>query len=198
MDKKKKTINRPHIKLLLKIFWSTFKMGLITFGGGLAMISVIHSEFSEKHKLVSSEEISDITAVAQTLPGVIAVNSSVMVAYRIGGNITAVLAGIGAILPSVIILCLVTLFYSSFVDNPYVRGFLRGVSGAVIALFISTLYKLYKKNLADKYAVGLFILAAALIFIFPSLNIIFLIIGGAVAGFILYYLVLKKWNCIND
>ncbi|NLL39073.1 MAG: chromate transporter [Clostridiales bacterium] len=193
-----KNINSAGIKLLLKIFWSTFKMGLVTFGGGLAMISVIHSEFSEKNELVSSEEISDITAVAQSLPGVIAVNSSVMVAYRIGGNSAAILAGIGAILPSVIVLCLVTVFYNFFVDSPYVRGFLRGVSGAVIALFISTLHKLYRKNLADKYAVIFFIIAAALIFIFPSLNVVFLIIGGAAAGFVLYYLVLKKWNSIND
>lgn len=188
----------PDIKLVLKIFWSTFKMGLITFGGGMAMISVIHSEFSEKNHYVSSEEISDITAVAQTLPGVIAVNSSVMTAYRIGGNLTAVVAGIGAILPSVIILCFATVFYNSFVENPYVRGFLRGVSGAVIALFISTLYKLYKKNLADIYAVVLFILAAALIFIFPSLNAAYLILGGAASGFAIYYIILKKWTAGND
>lgn len=188
---------KPDLKLLFTIFSITFKMGLITFGGGLAMISVIHSEFSEKHKFVSSEEVSDITAVAQTLPGIIAVNSSVLVAYRVGGALTAVVAGIGAILPSMIVLCIVTVFYKAFVSNPYVRGFLRGVSGSVIALFISSLYKMYKTNLSDIYSLIFFIVSAALIFIFPSINVIFFIIGGATFGFVLYYLILKKWNPVK-
>lgn len=198
MDKRSKPDKKDYvytrIKLIISVFITTFKIGCITFGGGLAMISVIHSEFCEKKKWVSSSEISDITAVAQTLPGIIAVNASVLSAYRIGGWPTAIAAGLGSILPSMITLCIVTVFYNSFMNNIYVRGFLRGVSGAVIALFISTLYKLYKNNLADIYAVIIFISSAALIFIFPSINVILIIIGGAIIGFIINYLILRKWR----
>jgi chromate transporter len=181
-----------NIKLLLRIFLTTFKIGCITFGGGLAMISVIQNEFAEKRNWVSVSDISDITAVAQTLPGIVALNISVLTAYRVAGTPAAVLAGLGSLLPSFIILSIVTVFYTAFIENPYVRGALRGISGVVVALFVSTLSKLYKANLADRYALVLFFAACALIFLFPSLNIITIIFGGAIAGFMIYYLIPKK------
>lgn len=197
-DRKSAPVKKPDLRLLLEVFWTTFKIGCVTFGGGQAMICVIQSEFSEKRNWVPAEEICDITAAAQTLPGIVALNASVLTAYRLGGTWPAVMAGLGVILPSMITLMIVTVFYSLFVDNPYVRGFLRGISGAVIALFINTLYKLYRTNLADIYAVGFFVVAAALIFIFPALNVIYIILGGALLGFVVYYLILKKRRTVED
>ncbi|NLO48821.1 MAG: chromate transporter [Clostridiales bacterium] len=194
MDNHNNPIKRINVKLYLEIFLITLKIGFITFGGGLAMISVFHLEFSEKRKWVSDTEISDITAAAQTLPGIIALNTSVLTAYRVAGIPAAIFAGIGTLLPSFIVLSIVTVFYSAFIENPYVRGALRGISGVVAALFVSTLNKLYKANLCDRYAVIIFIISCALIFLFPSLNIIYIIIGGALAGFILYFVILKKWR----
>ncbi|MDR0819445.1 MAG: chromate transporter [Oscillospiraceae bacterium] len=179
-------------RLLRTIFFSTFKIGLFTFGGGLAMIPFIQSEFSEKRDWLTSEEIADITAVAQTLPGVMAVNTSVLTCYRVGGPLAAVVGGIGAVLPSFIVLCIVTFFYSSFIENPYVRGALRGVSGAVTAMFINTLRKMRKTNVADWWAFGFFVVAFAVIFIFDSLNVIFVILAGGLLGFAIFWGIMKK------
>lgn len=186
-DKKQKKFIR-----LLLIFLSALKMGAVTFGGGLAMIPVIEHEYCEKRGWVAKDEIGDITAVAQTLPGMIAVNASMLAAYRADGAVAAVVAGIGCVLPSLVILCVVAVFYNAFVTNPYVRGALRGVSGAVIALFIRSLIKMIKSGLVDVYTVVIFVAAAVLIFVFPSLNVIFIILGGGIVGFVLYYVILRR------
>lgn len=180
------------VKELLKIFLITFKIGLVTFGGGMAMLTIISAEFSEKRKWVSEDNIADIAAVAQTLPGVIAVNTSILTGYSIGGTAAALVAGIGCVLPSFLILCIVATFYSALADNPYVRGVLRGVSGAVVALFVSTLFKMSRKSVKDLWGLGLFILAIAIMLVFPSLSVIYIILGGALLGFVLYYLILSR------
>ena len=168
------------------------KIGCVTFGGGLAMIPMIQSEFSEKRDWVTPDDVSDITAVAQTLPGMVAMNASILTGYRVGGTAAAVAAGVGCILPSLVILCLVTVFYAAFMENPIVRGALRGVSGAVVALFVSALFKMSRKNVKDKFGLLIFLLAAAIIFIFPSLNVIYVILGGGLFGFLIYTLLLPR------
>ena len=186
-----KKTQKKFIRLLI-IFLSALKMGAVTFGGGLAMIPVIEHEYCEKRGWVAKDEIGDITAVAQTLPGMIAVNASMLAAYRADGAAAAIVAGIGCVLPSLVILCAVAVFYNAFVTNPYVRGALRGVSGAVIALFIKSLIKMIKSGLVDIYTVVIFVAAAVLIFVFPSLNVIFIILGGGVIGLVLYYFILRR------
>lgn len=188
MEEKKQT----KIVRLLLIFLAAFKMGAITFGGGLAMIPVIEHEYCDRRGWVSKDEIGDITAVAQTLPGMIAVNASMLTAYRTAGTAAAIAAGIGCVLPSLIILCIVAVFYNAFVENPVVRGALRGVSGAVIALFVKSLVKMIKSGIVDIPSAVLFVVSAVLVFVFPSLNIIFIILVGGLVGFIVYYLIMKR------
>lgn len=187
-----KNTHRDKFIQLLLIFLTALKMGAITFGGGLAMIPVIEHEYCDKHGWVGKDEIGDITAVAQTLPGMIAVNASMLTAYRASGTAAAVIAGIGCILPSLVILCIVAVFYNAFTENPFVRGALRGVSGAVIALFVKSLIKMLKSGVTDFPTLILFISAAALVFLLPSLNIIYLILGGGLIGFIIYFLIMKR------
>ena len=186
------------LRQLLYIFLITMKIGCVTFGGGLAMIPMIQNEFSEKHNWVSPDDIADITAVAQTLPGMVAMNASILTGYRVGGTAAAVAAGIGCILPSLVILCLVTVFYAAFTENPIVRGALRGVSGAVVALFVSALVKMSRKNIRDIWGVGIFLLAAVILFVFPSLNIIYVILGGGLLGFLIYSLLIPRMGGKQD
>jgi len=186
------TPQKLSIKELIKVFLITFKIGLVTFGGGMAMLTIISDEFSEKRSWVLGDDIADIAAVAQTLPGVIAVNTSILTGYRIGGAAAALVAGIGCVLPSFLVLCIIATFYSALAENPYVRGVLRGVSGAVVALFVSTLQKMSRKNVKDFWGLGLFILAIAVMLVFPSLSVIYIILGGALLGFVLYYLILRR------
>jgi len=179
------------LKKLLNIFLITFKIGSVTFGGGMAMLTIISAEFSEKRNWISGDDVSDIAAVAQTLPGIIAVNMSILTGYRIGGVPAALVAGLGSVLPSFIVICVVAAFYTALADNIYVRGILRGVSGAVVALFVSTLYKMSRKNVKDLWGLGIFIIAIAIMLIFPSLSVIYIILGGALLGFVLYYIILR-------
>ncbi|MDR0857453.1 MAG: chromate transporter [Oscillospiraceae bacterium] len=174
-------------RLLLTLFLATFKIGLVTFGGGLAMIPFIRAEFCEKRGWINNEQITDIIAAAQTLPGVIAVNSSVLVGYRIAGVPGALTAGIGSVLPSFLVICVVAVFYNAVIGNTVVRGFLRGIGAAVAALFASTLLKMRRDSLIDRTALIFFLAALALIFAFPNLNVIFIIIGGGIAGFVVRY-----------
>ncbi|HHU06065.1 MAG TPA: chromate transporter [Clostridiales bacterium] len=192
MDNNHHIPQKLSLKKLLNIFLITFKIGSVTFGGGMAMLTIISAEFSEKRDWVSGDDISDIAAVAQTLPGIIAVNVSILTGYRIGGVPAALVAGLGSVLPSFIVLCIIATFYSVLSDNVYVRGILRGVSGAVVALFVSTLYKMSRKNVKDLWGLGFFIIAIALMLIFPSLSVIYIILGGALLGFVLYYLILRR------
>jgi chromate transporter len=174
------------------VFLSTFKIGLFTFGGGLAMIPFIQAEFCDKRGWLSDAELTDVIAAAQSLPGIMAVNASVLTCYRIGGAAGAVLGGIGAVLPSFLVLIFVTASYRVVVENAYVRGALRGVSGAVAAMFVNTLRKQRKASLADWWAFGFFVIALALIFLLPSINVIFIILGGGLSGFVLRTLISKK------
>jgi len=192
MDNSNSNPQKLPLKELLNLFLITFKIGAVTFGGGMAMLTIFSTEFSEKRNWVSGDDIADIAAVAQTLPGIIAVNVSLLMGYRIGGVPAALVAALGSVLPSFIVLCIVATFYSILSDNVYVRGILRGVSGAVVALFVSTLYKMSKKNVKDYWGFGIFIIAAVLMFVFPSLSIVYIILGGALLGFVLYYLILRK------
>jgi len=199
MEKNKCSISRKlSFSELVKLFLLTFKIGSVTFGGGMAMLTIISAEFSEKRDWVSGDDISDIAAVAQTLPGIIAVNVSMLTGYRIGGVPAALVAGIGCVLPSFIILCFVATFYSALADNVYVRGILRGVSGAVVALFVSTLYKLSRKNVKDLWGLAIFIIALAVMIVFPSLSVIYIILGGALLGIVINYLILSRRGGIQE
>ncbi|MDR0935366.1 MAG: chromate transporter [Oscillospiraceae bacterium] len=178
----------PTPRLFLTLFLSTFKIGLVTFGGGLAMIPFIRAEFCDKRGWIDSGQITDIIAASQTLPGVIAVNTSALVGYRIAGVRGALTAGFGSVLPSFLVIVIVAAFYNVFIENAIVRGALRGISGAVAALFASTLIKMRRDSLIDTLAVVFFFAALALVFIFPGLNVIFIILAGGLMGFVTRYL----------
>jgi chromate transporter len=185
-------MNTSNARKLLTVFLSTFKIGLFTFGGGLAMIPFIQAEFCDKRGWLDDSELTDVIAAAQSLPGIMAVNTSVLTCYRVGGAAAAILGGLGAVLPSFIVLIFVTAFYRVVVENAYIRGALRGVSGAVAAMFINTLRKQRKTSLTDWWSLGFFAVALAVIFLIPSVNVIFIIIGGGLFGFVLRTFVLKK------
>ncbi len=107
-------------KILFKIFITFFKVGLFTIGGGLAMIPVIREEFCIKNHYLREEEMIDLIAMTQTMPGVMAANIAAFVGYRLYKLKGAIIALLGAILPSFIIILVIALFYNSFIDNIYV------------------------------------------------------------------------------
>lgn len=116
---------------LLKTF---FKIGLFTLGGGYAMIPLIETEVVDKHKWVTKEEFVDLIAVAQSCPGVFAINISTFIGYKLRGNKGALASALGTALPSFLIILAIAMFFSQFKDNPVVAAVFRGIRPAVVAL----------------------------------------------------------------
>ena len=172
------------MKQLLQIFVVMFRIGATTFGGGLVMIPQMSREYADRRGWVSREELLDLYAVAQSLPGVIAVNASILVGYRIAKVRGAAAAVLGAVLPSLLILMAVAVGYDRFIGNPAVLGALRAVRGCVIALLFCVTADMRKQALADRaFSVAVAIAALLLAFLTP-LNVIWIILGGALAGLI--------------
>ena len=115
-----------------------FKIGLFTIGGGLAMIPLIRDEFVERQGWIDNKDITDVLAIAQSLPGVIAVNSATFLGYRLAGIMGALVCTIGVVLPSfLIIFAIAMLFASSGLDsNTYILKFFAGVNAAITVLLV--------------------------------------------------------------
>jgi chromate transporter len=173
--------SRPGIKVYLNIFSTMFVVGLFTFGGGLSMLPQMKRVFVEKRRWITEEEIIDIFAVSQSLPGVIASNTAVMVGHRIAGVPGGLVSALGVVLPSFLVLLPVTLFYRAFIDNPVMLGVLRGIRAAVTALLLYTVWGLRKGSLrgvADLLLCGV----AAVLVLLLGVNPVWVILGGLLFG----------------
>ena len=118
------------------IFLSFFKIGLFTFGGGYAMLPLIERELIAKRKWIEQKEFLDLLTLAQSVPGPIAVNTSVFVGYKVRGFGGAVAALLGAVLPSFVIILAIALFFADIRQNPVVDAAFKGMRPAVVALII--------------------------------------------------------------
>ena len=175
-------------KLFIEIFVSFFKIGLFTFGGGFAMIPLIEKEMIDKKAWVEEEEIIDIFALSQSVPGSIAINSSTSIGYKIAGSYGAIVATIGVVLPSFMIITIIAAFLSNFQDNAIVQAAFMGVRSAVVALVLMAAIKIGKTSIKDGLAAFITILTVILILAI-NLNIIFAIVGGGLVGWIVGYVI---------
>ena len=179
---------------LITLFFTMLKVGAFTFGGGYAMVPLLHDEFVNRKNWVDDGEITDVLALSQTIPGAIAINSAIMIGYRlrkIAGALTAVL---GIALPSVVSLTVVTYLYEAFRENIYVAGALRGIRACVVALLIAAFVRLSGPFRKDWAGILLFTAAFVVSIVF-EVNSIFIILGGVMAGFILLLIERKRRKC---
>ena len=175
MDKKRK------FKRLLEIFWSFFKIGAFTIGGGYAMLPLFQKEVVETKKWLTEDEIVDVYAIVQSVPGVIAINASIFIGYKIGGVAMAITSALGVILPSFIIILLIAPVLILYNDNPYVIKAFTGIRAGVTALILLAAFKLGKKVVKDLFSLILAATAAALI-LFTDVGAIWVILGSALLG----------------
>jgi len=184
VDEKKK-------ETLWTIFVTFFKIGIFTFGGGYAMISLIEYEMVERHGWINSEDIVDMIAIAEATPGVIAVNTATFVGYKIGGGLPgSIAATIGVVMPSLLIISVIATFFESFQKLLWVGYAFQGIRAGIIVLVLGAAVKLGRKGEYNWLTVSTLIAAFSLA-VFTDLNVIFLIIGGGVIG-ILHQLYLNK------
>jgi chromate transporter len=178
----------------LELFFTFLKVGAFTFGGGYAMIPLIQEEMVEKKKWITTEEMVDMIAIAESTPGVIAVNSATFVGYKIGRFWGSLLATIGVVLPSLVVIILVSLFFENFLKIEYVDYAFKGIRAGVTVLIFNAAMKFLKVSPKSALGFGLIALSFFLsIFIenFRYLSIC-LITFGAIVGILAQMEVGKK------
>lgn len=179
------------MKLLCKLFISFAKIGVMTFGGGLAMLPMLERELVENRKWVTNEEILDYYAVGQCTPGIIAVNTATFVGYKQSKVLGAVFATLGMIFPSLIIVAVIAAVLSNFADIPAVQHAFAGIRIAVCALITAAVVKLAKSNVRNLAQILIAVAAFVVIAVFGASPVV-VVIGSAVAG-----LVLGKFGVID-
>lgn len=178
---------------LLDLFGVFAKIGGLTIGGGLAMVAVIERELVTKRKWITDEELLDMIAVAESTPGVIAVNSATFVGYKLRGFLGALVSTIGVVLPSFILISLISLVFEWFLGFEIVTFAFKGANAAVAVLILNAALKLFKK--CEKSAYTYIALALAivlgLIFMIFSISTVIIIIFGLIVG-VVYYTILDS------
>ena len=169
------------MKTLLELFLAFAKVGVMTFGGGYAMIPMLEREIVDNKGWVSSEEIMDYYAVGQCTPGVIAVNTATFVGYRVAGNLGGVVATLGVIFPSLVIITLIAGILTNFADIPAVKSAFAGIRVCVCVLIFNAVVKLWKNAVPDKAALVL-CLGVLLLSVFLDLSPVIFVIVCAAAG----------------
>ena len=145
------------MNIYLDLFLTFAKMGTCTFGGGYAMLPILQREVVEKKGWATDEELTDYYAVGQCTPGIIAVNTATFIGFKYKGVLGGILATLGVVFPSIVIITVIAAFLSQFDQYPVVQHALVGINAAVVALIASSALKLGKTNLKDGLTVGVFL-----------------------------------------
>ncbi|WP_306484329.1 chromate transporter [Anaerococcus sp.] len=169
---------------LLELYLTFFKMGLFTFGGGYAMLPLLEREVVDKKGWASHEEILDYYAIGQSTPGIIAINTSTFCGYKVGGNIGGIVASLGFISPSIIIISIIAKFLQSFSHLAIIQHAFAGIRIAVCALVFYSVLKMIKKDANTGLKFMIFILTFIAIG-FLSISPIVVVITVGVFGIFL-------------
>lgn len=164
---------------LLKLFYTFLKLGLFTIGGGYVMIPLIEREVVDKYRWIEKRDFLDLLAIAQSSPGVLAVNMSIFIGYKLRGVRGSVAAAVGNVLPSVVIILLIALFFSKFREYEVVNNVFMGIRPAVVALIASPVFSVGKSAKIGWTNVWIPILSALLIVAFGVSPIVIIIVAGA-------------------
>lgn len=190
-------MNRKNI--LLDLFFTFFKIGAFTFGGGYAMIALLDKDCVDNKKWITSDELMNITVIAESTPGPIAINCATYTGYKMKGLLGAIVATLGMILPSTIIIYIVSIFFGDLLSNSIISNVFKGIRVAVCILIVQAAIKMIKKvmkNSKKKLLPSIIISSFFLIVLTSNLlgthfSTIYLIL---VSGFIGYFVHGKKPN----
>ncbi len=165
--------------ILLKLFAAFARVGVLTFGGGYAMIPMLEREVVDRHGWATSEELMDYYAVGQCTPGVIAVNTATFIGYKIAGNIGGVAATLGVIFPSFVIISVIAGILQNFADIPAVKSAFAGIRVCVCVLIFNSVIKLWKGAVRDKAALVLCLLVFVLNIFFSVSPVVYVVFCAA-------------------
>lgn len=179
------------LKNLLELYLIFFKIGVVTFGGGLAMLPIIEKELVIKRGWVPKDKLLDYFAIGQATPGIIAVNVATFLGYSRGGILGSLVATLGVVTPSIIIISIIAKFLSGFSENVTVKKALAGINVVVAALLTKVLWGFRKKIFASVLSVILFALAFVGIAFF-DVNTVLVVVASILCGFAVFFLGGKK------
>lgn len=171
------------MNIYLDLFSTFAKIGAFTIGGGYAMLPLIEEEVVNKKKWIDSKDFLDLVAIAQSAPGVFAVNISIFIGYRLRKAKGAIVATLGSILPSFLIILLIALFFQEFKDNEYVERIFKGIRPAVVALIAAPTFRLAKSANINRNTFWIPVVSALLIWLL-GVSPIYIIIAAGIGGYV--------------
>ena len=165
------------------LFLSTFQLSACTFGGGFVIIPLMRRKFVEELHWIEEREMMDLTAIAQSSPGAIAVNASILIGYHVAGIPGAFITTLGAVLPPLIIISIISLFYQAFRDNAVVNMVMTGMLAGVAAVICDVVITMGKEIVQRKRLLPIAVLLGAFIAVrFFGVNIILIILLCGIIG----------------
>ncbi len=185
------------MKKLFLLLFTMMKIGLFTFGGGYAMISLLENEFVSKRKWLDAEEFLDMVAIAESTPGPIAINGATYIGYRVARLPGAIFGTVGVVTPSFVIIYLISLFFRRFLSVAWVASAFRGIQVAVVFLIFAAALRLFKKLSKTPFTLTVFIavtLAAVALSLFAIRfsSVWFVLIGAALGLFSYLFALLHR------
>ena len=186
------------IKLLLELFFVFFKIGLFTIGGGYAMIPMIEDEVVMQKGWITSSEILNFLAISESTPGPFAINTATLIGFQQAGILGGIVATLGVVTPSFIIICIIAKFMSKFSENYYVKSVFKILKPVIIGLLMAVVVSLVSKNLfigeeagylLDWKAIVIMVVILTLSQIFKKAHPVLLIFISGVLGYIFYGLI---------
>lgn len=181
------------LKILLKLFTSTLYISAFTFGGGFVIVTFMKKKFVDELHWIDEKEMLDITALAQSSPGAIAVNAAILVGWNVAGLPGMVVAVLGTIIPPMVIISVISFFYAAFAANKYVALVLKGMQAGVAAVILDVVCELGLKVIKTKQWLNYLVMIAAFVAtFFFDLNVMYVILAALVIGIVKAMVIHKR------
>lgn len=174
---------KKDLKFYWKLFTSTFLLSAFTFGGGYVIVPLMKKKFVDKMNWIEEEEMLNMVAIAQSAPGPIAINTSILVGYRMAGIPGALLATFGTVLPPLVILTVISFFYQSFQESKVVRALLKGMQAGVAAVIVDAVWGMADNVVKGKQIFSILMMVAAFVVTLVfDINVIYIILVCGLIG----------------
>lgn len=174
---------KSDLALYFEAFSIFFKIGAFTIGGGYAMVPLIENEIVTKRNWIAKDDFIDLLAISQSSPGILAVNISIFIGYRLKGVVGSIVTALGTVLPSFLIILAIALFFHNFKDNTVVERIFKGIRPAVVALIAAPTFNMAKSAKINRYNLWIPVVSALLIWQL-EFSPIWIIIGAGIGGFL--------------
>ena len=181
---------------ILSLFLTFMKIGAFTIGGGYAMVPLIEKECVDKHQWVTEEEILDMLAIAESTPGVMAVNSATFIGYKVAGFWGSLWGTVGVVLPSYLIITVISYFFEQFRQNVWVSYAFQGMRVCIVVLILNAVFRLAKNVKWGRFCIAI-TTVVLLISLFTNIDIVYLLLAAGIAGVVRQVLIRRQGGGTN-